>query len=497
MDTDEDDKKEDNTMKPLINFDDTESNAGQEFDYLTNQGTAEDKTPTLANMLSFFGQNHTQKDKPPSEGTDKGDKIPAKSKDQILQPSTSSRSLPILPARQQQPPLNQSSNILILQASSSLAHLPNPTSTSNLHRLCGLQNNNCFPNVCFQFFYTASPTLRSHFIDFLSSPRIDKIPLHQSLGLLFDRMQKTANVAMTAVVNPSFIFTDCFRKVTSSFDQQDAYQCLTLLLDLLHQEVNEAYADVTLISSEFFKPLYWGGSVTEKVKDVAPKSSEEAWHKHKDTTDDSFFSALFMGQIELSLTFEGCKHTKKSWTAFWKLQLDLPPFSTSLAELLDSFNDTVHFSPDDESSPKCTARRCRFPVQQSTQKTVFSRAPSELLLLHLKRFDSTGHKNNTSVHLDERLIICDSIFALHSVILHTGSTEKGNYILALKVSQNKGQGDHWMFIDDDKVYECGLIEKNMATYLAQSAYMCLYKVVEVRVETKKLTPQEERAAQVD
>lgn len=434
------------TMKPLISFEDSRSNVGEEIDsILFLHDTANDKTPTLFDQLRLDSSNQDQVKKD----------VPS-----FLQP------LSWLPQSPSQ----------------------NLTFISNHHRFCGLLNNFnniSYSNACIQLLYTSSPRLRDHLIDSIFSP---KGMFHQSLGSLFIEMQKSSN---TRTVDPSLIFNELFSQINPTFkanEQHDAQKCLTVLLDLLHQEGNEAYPDISILSSQFCKMQPWAGSILVKVKEITPKSSEEAWRQHIATTDNSFFSGLFMGQIETTR----CAHVSKTWTTFSQLQLELPSSSSSrrdkssnkstlsIADCLTRLTDPVYSANKyDTLAQRCT--RCGRAGSMRSQQT-FSRAPSELLLLYLKRFDSTGSKNLQPVVLDELLHLCGSVFSLHSVILHTKSgQQQGHYLFALKVLKGEEKktsgGDYWVIMDDDQVYKESLDTKEMASYLAKNAYICLYRVV--------------------
>src|SRR5699024_2530357 len=61
-----------------------------------------------------------------------------------------------------------------------------------------------------------------------------------------------------------------------------------------------------------------------------PKTAEEAWNFHVKHIDDSYLSAMLMGQVESTLACLSCSHQSRSWTCIWQLQLQIEPEVTKV-----------------------------------------------------------------------------------------------------------------------------------------------------------------------
>ena len=96
-------------------------------------------------------------------------------------------------------------------------------------------------------------------------------------------------------VDSEELFNVQFRAVRREFaphQMHDAQEYLTILLELIHQEVNAAKANCDRRPKE--APNF--------------KSADEQWSYHQTFMDNSPLSKLFMGQMESTLTCLTCGH---------------------------------------------------------------------------------------------------------------------------------------------------------------------------------------------
>ena len=130
---------------------------------------------------------------------------------------------------------------------------------------------------------------------------------HAILYKLFHQMEKLSGRDLSCIpALKTEEFNREFRGVRPQFvrnEQHDAQEFLTMLLELVHNECNQA--DKRVPRSE------------------EPKSAQEAWSQHVATVDDSYLSKVLMGQVESCLTCHACGNTSLSWNCFWQLQLNL------------------------------------------------------------------------------------------------------------------------------------------------------------------------------
>ena len=139
--------------------------------------------------------------------------------------------------------------------------------------------------------------------------------MHQYLADLFYQMQlalhKNKDPSRFATVTPKK-FLDEFFKVQPEFSerqQNNAQEFLSALLDILHQEVNQA----SKLSQEAL------------LDQPVPKSASDAWQINVKHCDHSFLSQYLMSQVQSMVTCRKCDFRSLSWSYQWQLQLQLGP----------------------------------------------------------------------------------------------------------------------------------------------------------------------------
>lgn len=188
-----------------------------------------------------------------------------------------------------------------------------PRAANSKKCYCGLKNlgNTCYANSVLQALYITNK-LRRHLLK-----RSNAVgPLNAALFKLFTMMEKMATrVAQnqeSQIIKPDEFLNE-FRTMKPQFvkhEQHDSQEFLTILLECIHQEANQAKRDNT------------------KNIQIELRNAEEAWNHHVANVDNSYFSRLFVGQIESSLKCLTCGNVSLSWSCFWQLPLhlnDTPP----------------------------------------------------------------------------------------------------------------------------------------------------------------------------
>lgn len=191
------------------------------------------------------------------------------------------------------------------------------------HYYCGLRNlgNTCYVNSILQALFSLSKVRRHIYRMEESSSHVASGTFHRTLGRLFFQMRR----GTYSVLEPAD-FCIKFRLAKPQFvkhEQHDAQEFLCLLLELLHDECNEAKDRKIEVEIVMMKKDD-KNEVKEKHLSEAPKTADEAWAEHVATVDDSTFSKLLMGQTESCLTCQTCGHRSVSWSSFWQIPLAVP-----------------------------------------------------------------------------------------------------------------------------------------------------------------------------
>ena len=122
----------------------------------------------------------------------------------------------------------------------------------------------------------------------------------------------------------------------------------------------------------------------------------------------------------------------------------------------------------EDCAPFCRQCQQRRP---SVKRQAICRVPS-LLLIHLKRFSSSGFKIFRHVHIAEFLELAGAYFRLHGVIVHHGNETVGHYITLMQQSLQ-----HWAMFDDDRIIDQLQVEDAHRDELSRFSYVCLYQQV--------------------
>ena len=233
-----------------------------------------------------------------------------------------------------------------------------------------------------------------------------------------------------------------FNEMFRGSDQQDAHELLLILMEFLHQDVNEIRHKVKLPEQN-----------NENIPEL--EAAQRAWEMEK-KADKSFIRETFYGQQRSTLRCPHCGWISVTYESFFELPLKLPNGNKrcSLRQLIETYLDA------DEVPYKCpTCKRER----QCEKRFEIVKLPL-ILTISLGRFYNDGlsrKKQNfvdfemTDVNLGQYATGCNGQlnrykdYQLYGVSNHFGSLESGHYT-AYCFSQVYGK---WFKYDDTEVYE--------------------------------------------
>ncbi|VVC25104.1 Hypothetical protein CINCED_3A014822 [Cinara cedri] len=223
-----------------------------------------------------------------------------------------------------------------------------------------------------------------------------------------------------------------FKDMFKHYDQQDSHEFLTILLDWLHDDLNEPVDNRIILGA-------------------SKETGEEDWG-HWTKTNNSIIQQLFYGQQKSTVSCDTCFEKSITFEPFSSLSLPLPSEGNrcTLADCLQLYLNGESICG--WHCPKCKCSR------DATKKLDIMRLPP-YLIIHLKRFSSTGYKKNSNVEFPKTDLNMSNFingiehrnwkYSLYGVSNHSGSLDGGHYTAyCLKKLKNK-----WYKFDDVRVYE--------------------------------------------
>lgn len=232
-------------------------------------------------------------------------------------------------------------------------------------------------------------------------------------------------------------FTEQLRQVVSRYksgEQQDAHECLLLILDVLHKGLRyEVDVDIH-------------GQVQNESDNLMKQSIHQWIQYYKDGY--SFISECFdgMATCTVACTSDACTFTNTLFEPFVTLTLELHKPHTTIEEALDTHFDSCDVIQQ-WTCEKCKHTEC---TKQSRVWTL-----PDYLIIHINRFSSLDQKNHATIDvglhdLDMTKYISSKkrdpnayIYSLYAINYHTGRADNGHYFSACKNLDN-----HWYLFND-------------------------------------------------
>ncbi|XP_060876079.1 ubiquitin carboxyl-terminal hydrolase 8-like isoform X1 [Metopolophium dirhodum] len=240
-----------------------------------------------------------------------------------------------------------------------------------------------------------------------------------------------------------------YKDMFKHYDQQDSHEFLTILLDWLHDDLNQPEDNRVILGA-------------------SKETGEEDWGNWT-KANNSIIQQLFYGQQKSTVSCDTCFEKSVTFEPFLSLSLPLPSEGNKC-----TLSDCLQLYLNGESicgwhCPKCKRSR------DATKKLDIMRLPP-YLIIHLKRFSSNGYKKNSNVEFPKMNLDMSNFinglehrnwkYCLYGVSNHSGSLDGGHYTAScLKNSINK-----WYKFDDVRVYEI-----DSSTICSPEAYILFYR----------------------
>jgi ubiquitin C-terminal hydrolase len=327
--------------------------------------------------------------------------------------------------------------------------------------LVGLQNlgNTCYMNSALQCLSNTQP-LTDYFL---------LHPWSEHLNLDSDREGKADESIAFAYCDviqklwlkgePSFSprsFRKRFTELSprfANFEQQDAQEFLSELLDFLHERLNRSSGNKKL---KLFKEINSEGRLDIDV-------ANEAWKQHV-SFNRSIIVDLFQGQLRSRVTCTVCNYSSITFDPFTSLSLPLQDEHgkrrvKTLSQALQLFTSEERLT--DKNSWDCP--KCQLKVEAIKKMDIWRLPP--VLMIHFKRFQYNQFGDRIS-KLDNFITypVADmdfspfgaggtpfiggpALFDLIAVSMHAGSVNSGHYTT---IAFNQVVGN-WYLFDDQSV----------------------------------------------
>lgn len=236
--------------------------------------------------------------------------------------------------------------------------------------------------------------------------------------------------------------------------QNDAYECIIGILDLLHRAMSLPIDE------------YNFGPIELNLHHHLVKSKREFYNHFKEGY--SVINELFFGQYIQKVKCLKCNRKEYSYEPFMSINLPILQEKdiTTVYDLLDSYFKRHTFQK------KCT--ECGDNLHSSKSRII--RLP-KYLIIHLKRFDNKGDKINKTIPFSSELgmseytVLLDSKsveYELLSVVNHVGTLDFGHYYNFNKTVQNG-----WIKADDSKIESLDPL-----SVCTNNAYVLIYELME-------------------
>lgn len=237
--------------------------------------------------------------------------------------------------------------------------------------------------------------------------------------------------------------------------QNDAHEFVIRLLDVLHRAGN----------GRPYTPLLVDGN-RMKISDEMINANK-VWNNYFGLLKNGGYSKVvevFYGQHHSTLTCNLCGYVSHTFDPFASWSLSIEPGMKTLQNAIDGFSrEEILDEKNKWRCEKCKMDSC------AVRKIDVWKLP-QCLIIHLKRFDAVGRKNDTNiVYPIEGLMVrgeSDNVnrtYDLYAVNIHRGQMNYGHYLAHCRNANGK-----WYNYDDCSVEE-------VVSPQTQFAYILFYK----------------------
>lgn len=244
--------------------------------------------------------------------------------------------------------------------------------------------------------------------------------------------------------------------------QQDAHECLLLIMNKLHESIKIQ----VIINIE--------GTVTSKYQ-YHKKKAYEQYKKFLEITGYSEINKLFYGQYKSSIKCEKCENITYKYDPYCTIEIQIPENAVTLYDCLDKFccNEKL------EKNESYNCDNCKTKNTTATKKLKLWNVP-QILIVQLKRFKHDYTKLNKHIHCPHLLNLTKytsqpdkpttpnniniQMMTLISTIEHSGNLNAGHYIAKCKTTSG------WKLFNDAHVTP--IPTNNVIT---KNTYILMYK----------------------
>lgn len=313
----------------------------------------------------------------------------------------------------------------------------------------GLSNigNTCFMAAALQCLFSTGPLAAYFLSDGYRTgidPRKSAVSQHIQcspgpLALAFGDLMKSSYERGSTGDRP--VVPAAFKKIVErrapqfvGYDQQDAQEFLTFLLDGLHDDLSRVAV----------KPKFEYRDEDYDVLSNAQKALV-SWNRTY-SYNNSVISDLFQGQLESTVTCTRCNTPSVTYDAFWGISLPIPKNDfCSLEHCFREYSKEELLGEDEKYMCSNCKRR-----ERCTKKIKIYKLPT-ILVIHLKRFLYTSFSRNkletdisypcSRLALDEFLSAekgsdVGQTYELYATINHGGGLGGGHYTATCLQSGN-------------------------------------------------------------
>lgn len=257
-----------------------------------------------------------------------------------------------------------------------------------------------------------------------------------------------------------------FKPVYRTAQQQDAHECMILILDKLHESLK---MKVTI-------------NITGDAHNELEERKKHAFDQYKmylSNTGYSIINKMFYGQFESTVVCRVCNHNSFNYDPYCSMEVEIPNTSGTLYDCLDNycFNELL------QGEEQYNCEKCKTKVDANKLLKVWT-LPN-ILIIQLKRFNTKLRKNNRHISCPMKLNMTKyvthpaskdghnnvglQLYDLIGVVEHSGNLQGGHYTAKCKVTGGVG----WKLFNDASV--SSIQEKDVIT---TNSYVLIYKMDE-------------------
>lgn len=285
----------------------------------------------------------------------------------------------------------------------------------------------------------------------LSMERNEYTFLMNYLGVLAGLYEKNQTISPKTLHHNISIFLPELKKG----QQNDAYECIIGILDLLHISLG--------------KSINYGPEDTKIHRHIL--DSKKVYYEHfKD--EFSIINDLFFGQFMQKVKCIDCGKCSFTYQPFIGLNLSVPENNES--KIFTIYDLLMEYFKKQIVKKKCDV--CMKDTEHSLKSRII-KLPV-YLIIHLKRFDNAANKLQQVIPFESELemsefsVLLDSKsnqYSLSSVVNHDGSgINKGHYY-----NFNRTFDGEWLMINDDKTEKIEAVD-----VCSKNAYILFYELNE-------------------